>query len=123
MNKLMLFKAWDKWKNKMIQPNEGDFFGWKAMSNWRDCLEVLQYTGSDDVNGNRIFASDNVVQTIAGEHLHKEDWERVSGTVKMIDGCWCVGEYRYPLYAFPCVLVGNAFEDPDFEFKVEEIEG
>lgn len=123
MNELMLFKAWDKRNKKMVQPNNGDFIGWHAMQNWRDCLEILPYTGKEDVDGAPIFAGDNVTQIIVSDFLHPDDWVKVSGTVRMIDGCWCVGKAGYPLYAFKNKLVGNSFEDPDFEFKVEKVDG
>ena len=54
------FRAWDKWRNKMIQPNDGDFIGWHAMKNWRDCLEVMQFTGLKDKNGKEIYEGDIV---------------------------------------------------------------
>lgn len=52
------FRAWHKWDKTMIQPNDGDFIGWHAMSNWRDCLEVMQYTGFKDKNGRKIYEGD-----------------------------------------------------------------
>ncbi len=58
MNREIKFRAWDKWNNKMIQPHDGDFIRWHSMSNWRDCLDVMQYTGLKDKNDNEIYEGD-----------------------------------------------------------------
>lgn len=52
------FRAWDKWDKRMIQPHDGDFIKWHAMSNWKQCLEVMQYTGLKDKNGVEIYEGD-----------------------------------------------------------------
>lgn len=40
-----IFRAWDKWNQKMIAPNGGDFIGWHGPSNWKDIYEVMLYSG------------------------------------------------------------------------------
>ena len=57
------FRAWDKFDSKMITPNDGDFIGWHAMSNWKDCLVVMQFTGLTDKNGKEIYEFDIVKYT------------------------------------------------------------
>ena len=79
------FRAWDKWKKKMIQPNNGDFIGWHAMSNWKDCLEVMQFTGLTDKNGKEIYEGDIV------DVLNKN--QKYNGTTLIVtfeDGCFCL---------------------------------
>jgi len=67
-------RAWDKYKNKMIAPNGGDFIGWHAMSNWRDCLIVMQYTGLEDMDGVEIYEGDllNVFFTSSSEEMNHD---------------------------------------------------
>jgi hypothetical protein len=52
------FRAWDIDMQIMIQPEDGDFIKWHAMSNWRQCLIVEQFTGLLDKNGIEIYEGD-----------------------------------------------------------------
>lgn len=52
------FRAWDKYKKMMVAPYDGDFIKWHAPSNWRDCYEVMQFTGLLDKNGKEIYEGD-----------------------------------------------------------------
>jgi uncharacterized phage protein (TIGR01671 family) len=54
------FRAWDKWKNQMVMPNDGDFIGWHGPSNWKECYEVMQFTGLHDKNGKEVWEGDIV---------------------------------------------------------------
>ncbi len=65
MNRELKFRAWDKHKKAMIFPYEGDFIRWHAPSNWRDCYEVMQFTGLTDKNGKEIYEGD-ILQTDLG---------------------------------------------------------
>lgn len=58
MSRQIKFRAWDKLKKVMISPNGGDFIAWHAMSNWRECLDVMQYTGLKDSSGVEIYEGD-----------------------------------------------------------------
>lgn len=63
------FRAWDKWTKKMAQPKDGDFIGWHSPSNWKDCYEVMQYTGLNDKNGKEIYEGDVVMNNHGFKHL------------------------------------------------------
>ena len=70
MSDRLKFRAWDKRNNKMITPNNGDFIGWHAMSNWRDCLDVMQWTGLTDSEGAEIYEGDIIdVSGYRSNHL------------------------------------------------------
>lgn len=58
MSREIKFRAWDKWRKEMIEPHEGDFIRWHAPSNWKECYEVMQYTGLKDRNGKEIYEGD-----------------------------------------------------------------
>lgn len=68
-NDRLKFRAWDKWRKQMIYPNDGDFIGWHAMSNWRDCLEVMQWTGLYDCEGREIYSGDVVRLAGCGDYV------------------------------------------------------
>ena len=57
---------------------------------------VSQFTGFV-YDGVKLFENDNVRQIIESEYLDESDWTVINGTVKMIDGRWCVGSSQYPL--------------------------
>ncbi len=63
MSREIKFRAFDKIKKKLIQPENGDFIKWHAMSNWKDCLELMQFTGLKDKNGKEIYEGDIVKYT------------------------------------------------------------
>lgn len=62
MMRKIKFRAQDKYSNpnKMVQPNNGDLIGWHAPSNWKDCYEIMQFTGLLDKQGKEIYEGDIV---------------------------------------------------------------
>lgn len=52
------FRAWDKREKRMCAPYDGDFIRWHAPSNWKDCYELMQFTGLQDKNGKDIYEGD-----------------------------------------------------------------
>lgn len=52
------FRAWDKHSKKMIIPHNGDFIKWHSMSNYKDCLEVNQFSGIKDKKNKEIYEGD-----------------------------------------------------------------
>lgn len=64
MKREIKFRAWDKLVKKMVQPRDGDFIGWHSPTNWKECYEIMQYTGLKDKNGNEIYEGDilNVIE-------------------------------------------------------------
>ena len=74
------FRAWDKSEKILTQPYDGDFIKWHAMSNWRDRLIVMQFTGFYDKHGVEIYEGDVL-----------SDWNEIDG--KMVQSkmqvFWC----------------------------------
>lgn len=114
MKREIKFRAWDRYKkdgknHKMVYPNEGDFIGWHAPSNWKECYDVMQYTGLKDKNRKEIYEGD----CFKGEGR--------TGQVKFVDGEWVVSfnnEYLYPLFRYikndpERVVIGNIYENPE----------
>lgn len=60
MSRVLKFRAWDKWRKEMISPKDGDFIAWHGPSNWKDCYEVMQFTGLLDSKGVEIYEGDIV---------------------------------------------------------------
>ena len=113
--KELKFKAWDKWKKKMIQPKGGDFIAWHAMSNWRECLEVLQYTGLKDSRGIDICEGDIIAVNRNGFTP-----ENMVVTFFMGNACYSflghteTGTPIYPnLINHNKVVIGNIYENPE----------
>lgn len=119
MSRELKFRAWDKYAKKMIAPHDGDFIKWHAMSNWKDCLEVMQYTGLKDKNGKEIYEGD----------ICKSDHGTV-GKIEFHNGafCWCNGGNYWCIHETPndgmpfdetilqvedVLIVGNIYENPE----------
>jgi hypothetical protein len=102
-------RAWDKRREKMISPNDGDFIGWHAMSNWRDCLEVMQYTGLHDKAGVEIYEGD-IVRVV-----HDDRYAPGIGVVEWNESSAC---FEFGLGTASEVnwsheVIGNIYENPD----------
>ena len=72
-----------------------------------------QFTGLQDKNGVDIYEGDIVIHHVESEFLEREDWAVIESKVLIIDGAWCVGLSKYPLYGFLNVVVGNIHENKD----------
>ena len=116
MGREIKFRAWDKWEKRMIQPHNGDFIKWHSMSNWKDCLEVMQFTGLKDKNDMEIYEGD-IVRNIDGIAIVKYD-ELIASFVM---------EHKEAVISFPhyffsepkqnkhtIEVVSNIYETPEF---------
>lgn len=113
-NKMLYEVGSDAWGNPMIYEKNVDV-GPLNIDMWIPYEgEVMQFTGLHDSTGRGIFEGDVVKHIIESEYLELEDWKTVTGAVKMIDGCWCVGEKQYPLFSFTNEVLGNIYENKTF---------
>lgn len=114
MNNRFKFRAWDRGKEKMIAPHDGDFIKWHAMSNWQECLDVMQFTGLHDKNGVEIYEEDVVRWNI-------NDTE-IIGKVEFVLGGYDLYEIRedgkpwlvcWDHFRGDSEIVGNVYENPE----------
>lgn len=135
--KELLFRAWDKQNNKMIQPKGGDFIAWHSMNNWKDCLHVMQYSELSDKEGRELFEGD-IVRFVGGtanflrcgiyaEDVYKIGVELV--VVKLRSGFTLqmkhhiesdisnlvgnVSNYDFWNHQSSLVVIGNIYENPE----------
>lgn len=109
MGRVIKFRAWDKYsKRGMIYPNNGDFIGWHAPSNWKDCYDVMQFTGLLDKNGKEIYEGDIIKQWFMEERT--VEWR---GTSFIIDdkenGVHNLSDYDMN----DIQVIGNIYETPN----------
>ena len=104
------FRAWDKWKNKMIQPHSGDFIAWHAMSNWKECLDVMQFTGLHDKNGKEIYEGDIITSPSKNKYRIEYVWDRFQPCTREPSTryVWCDNAWWRD-----CEVIGNIYENPE----------
>jgi hypothetical protein len=113
MSREIKFRAWDEITESMVS--------WSELTSVKNNLKLsvlkgvtslkwMQFTGLIDKNGVDIYEGDNVIQHIESEFLDRSDWRVIESSVLVIDGEWCVGSTRYPLYGFSNAVIGNIHE-------------
>lgn len=127
-NDRLKFRAWDKWRKQMIHPKGGDFIGWHAMSNWRDCLEVMQWTGLYDSEGVEIYEGDIVrafdnINRISDPSLTERGPTYNHKAVKYMGGAFVLYSAEYDFCGVlgynsatkpeTLTVAGNIYESPD----------
>ena len=139
MSRVLKFRAWEKISKRMIQPHDGDFIKWHAMSNWKNCLEVMQFTGLTDIKGVEIYEGD-ILETpyhYRGNYFSGEDEESglyrgkvhytpskgfIQRSVLVLDDENASGEWarRGPIdiRSKSARVIGNIYESPEL-LKVE----
>lgn len=124
MSREIKFRAWDKSIKKMIQPHNGDFIKWHAMSNWKDCLIVMQFTGLLDKNGKEIYEGDIISYTIFDHNDHDTQFK---GIIKWVGSGFIVtqipdtlhnGDFGIELYWVwqqdeEFEVIGNIHQNPE----------
>jgi hypothetical protein len=112
------FRAWNGKKMRYnVNINDGHCvragYQWFNTENDVYDSDPMQFTGQPDNNGVDIYDGDNVIQYIESEFLDSSDWRIIEGSVLFIDGEWCVGSTKYPLYGFPNRVIGHIHENKD----------
>jgi uncharacterized phage protein (TIGR01671 family) len=112
------FRAWDKERKEMIQPHDGDFIKWHAPSNWKDCYELMQYTGLKDKNGKEIYEGDIVSARLASNtagftgyvhYLNAQYWVNYIGYESYYQSLIYLHGAEYE----PIEVIGNIYENPE----------
>lgn len=110
MNRELKFRAWDTYAkpNKMVMPNNGDFIGWHAPSNWQKCYKIMQYIGLDDANGKEIYEDDILSDGQDNYRVWIEDGKMLIGGVNKE---WDEFISIHKTSRFK--VIGNVFENPE----------
>ena len=108
----------DKEEEVMFYPEDIDYIdflgglvsidgqGYKYLASFEDDdIELLQYTEQNDHDGNEIYDGFSVRQYTVVPCPQAEEID-FTGTVKMVDGTWCIddGEDALPLFNENCEL-------------------
>lgn len=129
--KNLKFRAWNKEKKEWIEQGfNGIGLTLNGIASWLDggemvCdvdeyVEIMQYTGCNDITGKEIYESD-IVKIDYGDEL-------LIGTMEFYDFAWCIkSKYKngknlyYPIFCEDVDLIeviGNIYENPELlEYK------
>lgn len=118
------FRAWNKALNKMyshedllsltknIVKNE---FSTGVYLPLNSDIELMQYTGIKDIEGNEIYEGDIVEK----EFVDFSNRDMFIGVIKLIDGCWSIENENkkraYFLFNETDInsVIGNVYENPE----------
>lgn len=108
------FRAWDKHKKQMVTPHDGDFISWHAPSNWKDCYEVMQFTGLKDKNGKEIYEYDICKYSYINYFvLFKWDDELLTFKANVYsDGIECENIFFINTDSSKFEVIGNIYDNP-----------
>ena len=102
--RIVMFRVWDKWEQKMWNPVTFFDFCRGVPSNWQDGYILMQYTGLKDRNGRMIFEGD-IVKT-GGNNIF-------TVTYRLEYAQFCLGLNMWLNVRGGIEIIGNIFENPE----------